>query len=716
MGIRGLSTFFSNNPKLSKSYKLHDTSVIIDGNNLIHTLYLSRNIDCMYGGDYYKYAAAIKKYFSSYLDCNIKPIIIFDGGYDGRNRKFELKLLRSKTRLTITQHIAKYGKCSGTVLPISAPEIFRNVLSEMGIPFAQCEFEADEQVTALANYYECPVLSNDSDFYIFDVHKGFIRLDSVGTSVLETDIDGTKCKYLDCAIYHTDNFMAYFPGLDRNILPLFGTLVGNDYVNTKEFESFFASINIGKRNCKGLRVNHRQHKIVRLLTWLENSDINEGMKRILGRLKKEHREHIEFVINKSMNNYKTQSCNLRFIIDNKLDELKDIFVQNPKLKSLCGQSLPIPFMIAFHLGNLPSFFLNIINLRMEFLKAQVENISLPSSYVCSRYIRQVTYGILLQHSTDDEKTHKEVCLQNICEYDRRYGSLTQESVAPIFLLKNGNAIPKLDDLFCLEKKHLQKFLLDVLEVDMDFISCIPNSLQLLFGCIIYWLKNSACAPRDDFIYALLLNIVYFHVILKKSTHNNHTSSKSEGPEQSLFSSIIDNISIEEAELAAQKMKKYLQKPTFNNGNPLELHIVHSFSQLQSCILYTSYLNCLLNFPFENPKLNEAFAGCMLYNLTKNLSTRPLPDLFISELLGRRSNLGTLFNNLKDKLLENIEMDCIELTNRSLLRKGKKAIQKSMNRKKHQKIEEDIESLCNQFENENSLEKDLTIYKMGEIVI
>ncbi|GFY56314.1 protein asteroid homolog 1 [Trichonephila inaurata madagascariensis] len=717
MGIRGLSTFFSNNPKLSKSYKLHDTSVIIDGNNLIHVLYFSRKIDCVYGGDYYKYAAAIKKYFSSYLECNIKPVIIFDGGYDPSDRKFETCLLRSKTRLTVAQRTAKYGKHSGSVLPICAPEIFRNVLSEMGIPFAQCEFEADEQLVALANYYECPVLSNDSDFYIFDVHKGFIRLDSVGTSVLETDIDGTKCKYLDCAIYHIDNFMAYFPGLDRNILPLFGTLVGNDYVNTEEFESVLESINIAKRRkYRGLLVHHGQNEIVRLLTWLEHSDINKAMKHVLGHLKKEKREHVERVINQSMNGYKIQNCNLMFIIDNKLDELKNILVQNPRLKSLCGQSLPIPIMIAFHLGNLPSFFLNIVNHHREFLKAQVENTSLPSSYVCSRYIRQVIYGILLQHSTIDEKTHKEVCLQNICEYDRRHGNLTQESVAPIFLLKNGNAIPKLDDLFCLEKKHLQKFLLDVLQVDMDFISCIPNSLQLLFGCIIYWLKNSACAPRDDFIYALLLNIVYFHVILNKSTQNNHTSSKSVCSEQLPFLSIIDSISIEEAKLAAQNMKKYLQNPSLNRSYPLELHIVHSFSQLQTCILYTSYLNCLLNCPFEHPKLNEAFAGCMLYNLTKDLSTRPLPHLFISDLLGRQSNLNTLFNNLKDKLLENIETDCIELTNRSLVRKGRKGSKKSMNQKKRRKIEKDAESLCNQLDNVKSTEEAVSIYNLGEIFI
>lgn len=718
MGVRGLSTFFNNNPQLSKPFKLHDTSVIIDGNNLLHLLHSENNIDCMYGGEYHEYVAAIKNYFSSFEKCNIKPIVIFDGGYDTSDRKFRTCLLRSKTRLTVTQYIAKHGECSDNLLPICAREIFRNVLSELGIPFAQCDFEADEQVTALANYYDCPVLSNDSDFYIFDVHKGFIRLSSVRTSVLEADIDGTKCKYLDCYIYHIDKFMSYFPGLDRNVLPLFGTLVGNDYVDTKEFESFFAYIRIAHRDLRGFRAGHRQIKIIRLLTWLEHCNGSEAVKRILGHLKKNDREHVELIINQSMDCYKTQNCNLMLVIDNKLDELKKIIVLNPKLKSPCGQPLPIPFIVAFHLGNLPSFFLNIINLHRIFLLAQVEDSSLPSSYACSRYIRQVIYGILLQHTTDDEMTHKKECLQNVVEYDRRKERVVCESVAPVFSLKNGNALPNLDDLFSLEKNYSQQFLLDVLEVDMDFISCIPYSLQLLFSSIIYWLKNSTSAPKEDFVNALILNIIYFHVLLKKSSaQKEHTSSKIECSEQLSFSSIFKDVSIEDAKLAAQNMKKYLQKPTVNNGKPFLFHIVHSFSQLQTCILYIYYLNCLLSFPFKNPKFHKAFSGYMLYNLTKDLSKRPFPDLFISELLGRQSSVNTLFNILRSKLLENVETNRIELTNRSYLQNSKKRTKKSKSQKKSSEvIKKDTESLCNQLENIRHCKEAMSIENLGEIYI
>ncbi|GFT31684.1 protein asteroid homolog 1 [Nephila pilipes] len=672
----------------------------------------------MYGGDYYKYATKIKKYFSSYLECNIKPILIFDGGYDKSDRKFQTTLMRSRTRLTVTQHIAKHGDCSGKVLPICAKTTFRDVLSELGIQFAQCDFEADDQVTALANYYDCPALSDDSDFYIFNVRKGFIRLASVGKSVLEADIDGTKCKYLDCNIYHVDKFMSYFPALDQNVLPLFGTLVGNDYVNTKEFESFYGSIRIGKRDCRGFRANQGQKKIVRLLTWLEHCNVNEAVEKVLRHLNKKNREHVEFVMNQSMDIYKTQNSILKFVIDNELDQFKKILQQDPKLKTPCGQSLPIPFLIAFHLGNLPGFFINIINLHRTFLLAQVENVSLPSSYACSRYIRQVIYGILLQHTADDEKTHKEVCLQNVNEYDRRSGHGSRESVVPVFSLKNGTAVPKLNNLYCLEKSHLQQFLLDVLEVDMDFISIVPNSLQLLFSCIIYWLKNCAPAPKDNFVFALLLNIIYFQIILKKSSKQKMcTSSKNECWEELSFQSLISNVSIEDADLAAQNMKKYLQKPAMSRGNPLILHIVHSFSQLQTCMLYISYLNSLFNFPFENPKLHEAYAGSMLYNLTKDLSTRPFPDLFISELLGRGSNLNIFFNILLKKLLGNIETDSIELTDRSSLQKRKEETKKNLKRKKASKVvKENIETPCNQFENINSLEEGMTIDNLGEIYI
>ncbi|GBN45384.1 Protein asteroid 1 [Araneus ventricosus] len=705
MGIRGLSTFFNNNPDLTKSHKLYNTPVIIDGNNLIHLLYFANKIDCMYGGDYYKYAKAIRKYFSAFNGCNIKPIVIFDGGYDKSDRKFQTSLSRSKTRLSLTQHVAKYGDCAGNFLPICAKEVFRDVLSEMGISFALCDFEADDQITALANHYKCPVLSDDSDFFIFDVHNGFIRLSSIEMVVQEDDIEGIKVKYLECEIYHIDKFLSYFPGLERNVLPLFGTLVGNDYANSTEFETFFSSINISKRNTRGLRVNPRQKKIVRLLTWLEHCNLNEAIKQVLDHLKKKKRDRIEDVINMSIDGYKTQNCDLMHVIEGSLEKLERILNLNPKLKAPCGQTLPIPFVIAFHLGKLPSFFLNIINLHRTFLQAQVENTSVESSYICSRYIRQVIYGILLKHTVADEKIHEEDCLGHIEEYDHRTGRISLEPVSAVFSLGNGNPIPSITDVFSMGKQCAQQFLLDVLTVDLDLVVSLPDELQLLFSSIIYWLKNCSHPPSEDFLHALILNIIYFQVVLKKSSA------------QKVDNSLISNISSEDIELAAQNLKKYLQKPTLNKGNPLFLDVVHSFSQLQTCILYTMFLNSLLDFPYKNPKLHETLAGTLLYNLTKDLLHRPFPDLFISELLGRKSKLRSLFDNLKGKLFSSVPEDCIKQTDRSHLQKVKKEAKKNSSRKNYPSdAEKDIDALCAELENMNTHYKTSTVERLGEIFI
>jgi hypothetical protein len=47
----------------------------------------------------------------------------------------------------------------------------------MGIPMYVGDGEGDESCVKIANSLDCPVLSNDSDFYLFDIRRGYIELD-----------------------------------------------------------------------------------------------------------------------------------------------------------------------------------------------------------------------------------------------------------------------------------------------------------------------------------------------------------------------------------------------------------------------------------------------------------------------------------------------------------------------------------------------------------
>ncbi|KAG8194115.1 hypothetical protein JTE90_003054 [Oedothorax gibbosus] len=714
MGIRGLSTFFNNNPDLSKSHKLYNTNVIIDGNNLIHLLYFSNKVDFIYGGDYHKYAKSIRKYFSSYLECNIRPIVIFDGGYDKTDRKFQTILKRSRDRLNFTQQIVKYGDCAGGVLPINAKVIFRDVLVEMGIPFAQCDFEADDQVTSLANHYNCPVLSNDSDFYIFNILNGFIRLSSVDTTVSETtNNEGDSFKYLKCSIYYVDKFLSHFPGIDRNILPLFGTLVGNDFVDSKDFSKFFNSVRFPKQKSRKFKVNERQKRIIGLLSWLAHCNLNENIKQILLYTKKERREYLKSVIDRSINGYKTQKCNLVFIIDGEIENLEKIFESETILETPCGHALPIQFVIAFHQGTIQPFFLNIINLHRTFLQAQVEDISEESSHACSRYIRQIIYGILLQHSANDEKVHEEECLCAIEEYDRRSGRLHKEIVNPIFTQDNGNNLPMLNELYTMKKSVLKDLLSSVLVKDVTLLQSVPENLELLFGCINYWLNSCSPKPREELVYALIINIIYYDVILKIIKTKVIDSSTHQSDDASDMAFVINSITEKEAEFAVQNLKKYVHKPVLNRVNPLIISTIHNFGQLQTCILYTLYLNMLLNYPFKAPKLHDMFAGTLLYNLTKDMLSRQFPQLFISELLGRQSKVNELFVLIKNKIFEGIPADFFAEIDRTMFQKKKGG----KNKQKLSKMQVDTEVSDHYKELENlCLEENCNVEDVSEVYI
>jgi hypothetical protein len=82
--------------------------------------------------------------------------------------------------------------------------VSRQVLAELGVRMVQCSYEADHVIAKvgsvqmvdgscsalqLAITEDCPVISNDSDFFIFNV--SFVSLDSVE---LEAGGEGLLCR------------------------------------------------------------------------------------------------------------------------------------------------------------------------------------------------------------------------------------------------------------------------------------------------------------------------------------------------------------------------------------------------------------------------------------------------------------------------------------------------------------------------------------------
>lgn len=100
MGIKDLSKLIKTNEHiLLKQHELQDIELIIDGPNILHSLFLTnRKLDVLYGGDYDELAATIRNFFQSLQTCRVRPLVLMDGGQAIDDRKLRTKIERTERR------------------------------------------------------------------------------------------------------------------------------------------------------------------------------------------------------------------------------------------------------------------------------------------------------------------------------------------------------------------------------------------------------------------------------------------------------------------------------------------------------------------------------------------------------------------------------------------------------------------------------------------
>lgn len=288
MGILGLTTFMKNNSQLTKEYMLHSTKVVIDGNSLYHFIfYMNDNqLDFYHGGDYDEFAIKVSNFFQLLQSCDIQPYVVFDGGSAPTDMKFETIRGRMKQRLENAMRLAHGLRGKKKVMPILAFDTFRAVLKELNILFAVCDFEADKEIAILANMMNCPVLSNDSDFFILPLTSGFISFENVefNSQEIENEINGLV-RFLPARLYHIDNFVQCFPSLGSEVLPLLAALLGNDYIAEDVFQSFHVSIQSYRCETQFWKSSDNK-RTLKVVIWLQElKSYSEGINKIMSKAK-----------------------------------------------------------------------------------------------------------------------------------------------------------------------------------------------------------------------------------------------------------------------------------------------------------------------------------------------------------------------------------------------------------------------------------------------
>uniref|UniRef100_A0A3Q4H657 Asteroid homolog 1 n=1 Tax=Neolamprologus brichardi TaxID=32507 RepID=A0A3Q4H657_NEOBR len=616
MGVHGLTTFVEGNRHFLQDVKFRDSRLVIDGCSLYFRLYFSHGLDQLHGGDYDAFASLLTQFLTALATCNIQPYVVLDGGMDPSNKKFDTLRQRLQSKIKEADNLS-HGR-NGSVLPILTRDVFIQVLIQSGVPLIQCPAEADWEIACLAQEWKCPVLTNDSDFYIFDLPGGYLPF----RFFQWTNLNGKASqRYILARCYTTAGLCRLFGGMNPELLPLCAVLTGNDYGTPKDTETLLSLLDASLLRRGGGRGKGRSppSRIEGLLLWLSSfktvAEALEEVSSLMGeeacKGKRGQKGGLASRLLACMQEYhiKAPSSVARWFSGGKA-------FQGGQTSG--PAQLPECLSTAALQGRLPPLVLDALVMRRVLLIPQVENSKLASSHCSSRAIRQAVYGILL-HRSQGNVTEGRVGgtqpmkgpggeIQDMrmqenrqgmrggrggrgCgEYDRLDLNLKKMEVEAV-PLRNHVHLAGLGQAPAAVRLGA---LLQVLGVNQSALVSVPFHLQLPVAVTGFWFREATPTPSQPQVQALVVGMVYGEVFLNTQL----------GPNWALEHKVC-------AGLDRQRVR-----PGERRG--VDIGMAHSFSQWQACLWSALCLNQLLLLPLPEPHLSWLFSGTLVHGLVRYL--------------------------------------------------------------------------------------------------
>ncbi|XP_068432003.1 single-strand DNA endonuclease ASTE1 isoform X2 [Clinocottus analis] len=602
-------------------------------------------LDQQHGGDYDAFASLLTQFLSALAACNIQPYVVLDGGTDPSDKKFSTLRQRLQSKIREADSLS-HGR-NGSVLPLLTRAVFIQILIQRGVPLVQCPAEADLEIACLARQWNCPVLTNDSDFYIFDLPGGYLPLNFFQW----TNLNGKAShRYISARCYTTNELCRRFGSMNKELLPLCAVLAGNDYSTPKDadqIQDLLGVSGIGRSGGKGRAPISR---IEGFLLWLSSfkypADALEEVSRLMGEEgggiggKRGQKDGLSSQLWAGMQEYHitAQSALAQWFSEGKAA---------PK-----GQTswLPGCLSLAAAQGLLAPLAVDALVMHRVLLIPQVENSRLASSHFSASAIRRAIYWILLQRGQDVSAQDMRA-QENISQgmRDRRGGrgrggggrgqviiSPTQQGVSSGFRIERAGAatvaaqgysaslcVEEYDRMDLNIKKnnvvaHPLKtplllstldqapvevrlgVLLEVLGLKESTLAAVPLHLRLAVAVTAFWLREAKPPPSQPQLQALVLGMVYGELSWGNQTETTYYKHTDWAAERNVW-----------AGLDHQRVR-----PGERRG--LDVGGIHSFSQWQACLWSALCLNQLLLRPLPEPHLSWLYSGTLVHGLLKYL--------------------------------------------------------------------------------------------------
>ena len=436
--------------------------------------------------------------------------------------------------------------------------------------------EADAEIASLAAAWNCPVLSSDSDFFIFDIKAGYIPL-----SFLYWNSDR-----LTASVFYRKKLASHFR-IRADLIPLLASLAGNDYVSSDALAAFNQALCRVQTASRFSRREARFASIANMLSELPSlCTQEEALKSALELISSpQSRDELKKAVDLSLQEYNNKESNLLVYFE------RGAICSS--LRSQNGHEIEQWVLRRFRAGQFSTKCITSLTTGKCFLRIQVENCREMSANRSSLWLRQFLYGIL---NDPGEKEVKEN-ITTFHEWDRESMTVKQTKVAPYV----EGVVPSLSLIPYLDADERLKFLLFALDADTSHIRLLPEKFKLIAASLRYLISNAQPAVKMNHLVALLCCCVK---------------------------------SILEEDLTEEKGKR-IQRKHFSQ--PFDLQAAHSFCQWQCVLRDAIHLNFTLLQPVATPCVHKTFNGQMAHTLHEEL--RQGKSCFFSNCILVESILG-----------------------------------------------------------------------------
>ena len=472
MGIQGLAHYINNSYKEWRDVSLTGCPLVLDGNALPFNLSKKAKLDWEYGGAYPALKEAMENFFDTLIAQNIQPIYVVFDGIDPKEQKFETILKRKQSYLDIIrksvngEHVPDHQRLN--ILPPLVTETFRNVVQDYKtrgvIKICSADGEADDIAVTLANKFECFLVGEDSDFFIFPLQVGYIPLSRLTWERQGGPVKGSAFK--------RDAFAASL-GIRPDFVVAIPAIVGNDVLpNLVEETSLKFTIRDNPR--------YRGKDTVKAIDFIKyRCNSMEKMERSLLKCENGRKVLEAFQIN---------FRKAREIYEDTPPFNEEEFRMSTSYQTKDGHEIPGWLIEQYRDFYFSKNLLEVLVKGTHQLRIIPDDFQKPSAKLFSQNIRKEIYGIM-QHQV------------GVKEIVRQGYTLGQNIVSPTRSTMN------IHTMNSQSKEDRVSKMCTVLLCNPKTFSSIDEDWYLAVASICFWVKNASIRTDDIRLKALILCFV-----------------------------------------------------------------------------------------------------------------------------------------------------------------------------------------------------------------